>query len=368
MPFPSFSWWIFQFVLSAILGYQRKNAEICRYIKPLNSKLLGMLKRLHGIILVLFLLNSPAWAQVDSTITVAPTPRVYRPVYRDSAFLARRQFIRDSIKHVQDSLAVVWLKKPDPNRPNRFIDSLIKLYKVENLNFSAWAAKFPRKVNRYDEGTLRPSGERWIMGVVLFLVLFFAVIKFFFSKELSSIVQSFYSNQILSQINKEDNLFSSWPFIFLYILFGLIVGLYLYLAGKYLQLSYSVEGFELFLLLSAVVIGLFTAKIIVLRLLGFLFDIRRLVKEYVSILYLSYFNGALIFLPLVIAFSLTPNRYAGVFGYAGIVMLVVIFILQFLRAGTNILSNYRFPKVYLIIYLCALEFCPLIILFKALRF
>lgn len=326
-----------------------------------------MLKRLHAIILVLFLLHSAAWAQTD-TISAIRAPRSYRPVYRDSAFLARRQIFRDSIKHVQDSLAVVWIKAPDPLRPNRFLDSLIKLYKVENLNFTAWGAKFPKKVNRYDEGLPRPRGESWIMGVVLFLVLFFALIKYFFAKELGSIVQSFYSNQILGQINKEDNLFSSWPFVFLYLLFGLIIGLYLYLSGKYLQLSYSVEGFELFLLLSASVISLFTIKIIVLRLLGFLFDIRKLVREYVSILYLSYFNSALIFLPLVIAFSLTPNRFAGVYGYAGIGLLVLIFILQFLRAGANILSNYRFPKVYLIIYLCALEFCPLIILFKALRF
>ncbi len=335
---------------------------------PLYSKLLGMFKRIHSIILVLFLINSAAWAQVDSTRSVNRVPEVYRPVYRDSAFLARRQFIRDSIKHVQDSLAVVWIKAPDPNRPNRFIDSLISLYTVEKMDFNAWAARFPKKVSRYDQGMPQPKGEIWIIGVILFLILFFAVIKFFFSKELGSIVQSFYSNQILGQINKEDNLFSSWPFIFLYLLFGLIIGMYLYLSGKYLQLSYPVDGFELFLLLSATVIGLFTVKIIVLRLLGFLFDIRRLVREYVSILYLSYFNSALMFLPLVIAFSLTPNRYAGIYGYIGIFMLVVIFILQFFRAGVNILSNYRFPKVYLIIYLCALEFCPLIILFKALRF
>ena len=339
-----------------------------QHVNPLKSKLLGMLKRLYGIIFVFFLLNSAAWAQSDTTNSNTPAPRTYRSVYRDSAFLARRQFIRDSIKNVQDSLAVVWIKAPDPRRPNRFLDSLLRLYTVKNLDFSAWSSKFPQKINRYDEGKPLPKGETWIIVVVLFLILFFALIKFFFSKELGSIVQSFYSNQILGQINKEDNLFSSWPFVFLYLLFGLIIGLYLYLLGKYLELSYSLDGFELFLLLSALVIVLFTIKIIVLRLLGFLFDIRRMVREYVSILYLSYFNSALIFLPLVIAFSLTPNRYAGIFGYAGIIILVLIFILQFLRAGSNILTNYRFPKVYLIIYLCALEFCPLIILFKALRF
>jgi hypothetical protein len=186
--------------------------------------------------------------------------------------------------------------------------------------------------------------------------------------ELNSIVQGFYSNQTLGRINKEDNIFSSWPFVFLYLLFGLIIGLYLYLSGKYLQLSYPLDGFELFIFLSAIVIGLFTVKIIVLRVFGFLFAVKRLVREYVSVLYLSYFNAAILFLPVVIAFSLTSYRFAGIYSYIGIAMLVLIFVTQFLRAGANILTNYKFPKVYLIIYLCALEFCPLIILFKALRF
>jgi hypothetical protein len=135
-----------------------------------------------------------------------------------------------------------------------------------------------------------------------------------------------------------------------------------------MQLTYPFEGFELFLFLTALVIGLFTFKIIVLRVLGFLFDVKRLVREYVSVLYLSYFNAAILFLPVVIAFSLTSSLYAGIYSYIGIVMLLGIFVVQFLRAGANILSNYKFPKVYLIIYLCALEFCPLIILFKVLGY
>lgn len=337
-------------------------------ILPLTSR---MIKRLHGILLILFLINSSAIAQVDSIRdTIQPRSEIYRPIYRvlDSASLARRQAIRDSLKILGDSLAVFWVKAPDPGRPNRFVDSLISLYKVENLDFTSWAKKFQKKVNRYNEGQPLPKGEIWVIWAVIFLVVFFAILKYSFSKELSSIVQSFYSNQVLSQINKEDNLFSSWPFVFLYILFGLTIGMFLYLAGKYWQLSYSVDGFELFLLLSAIVIGLFTFKIIVLRLLGFLFDIQRLVREYVSVLYLSYFNTAIIFLPLVIAFSLTPYGFAEIYSYIAVIMLLGIFIIQFFRAGANILSNYRFPKVYLIIYLCALEFCPLIILFKALRF
>ncbi len=324
-----------------------------------------MIKRLQSIILLLFLINSFVFAQTDSLRLNSKTPVYQRS---DSASLARMLVYKDSIKAIRDSLAVVWIKAPDPNRSNPFLDSLINLYKVENLDFSAWAAKFPKKDKHDNEGVLRPSGETWVIGVILFLIIFFGLIRYFFPAELNSIVMAFYSNQILARINKEDSLFNSWPFVFFYLLFGLIIGLYLYLSGKYMQLSYELNGFELFLFLSASVIGLFTFKIIALRALGFLFDVKRLVREYVSVLYLSYFNAAILFLPVVIAFSLTSSRYAGVYSYIGIAMLIGIFIVQFLRAGVNILSNYKFPKVYLIIYLCALEFCPLIILFKALGY
>jgi len=328
-----------------------------------------MIKRFFGLVLILFLINPLVFAQVDSSRSNV-RQLDFRKSSRqlDSVALVQRQNFRDSISALQDSLSTVWIKAPDPGRPNRFLDSLISLYKVDKLDFNSWAGKFRKKTVRYDAGSPRPYRETWVIVVVLFLVLFFALIRFFFPGELNIIVQAFYSNQALSKINKEDTLFSSWPFVFLYILFGLITGLYLYLSGKYLEISYPAEGFELFIYLSAVVVGLFTMKIIVLRIMGFLFDVKRLVREYVSVLYLSYFNAAILFLPVVIAFSLTSYRFAVIYSYIGIAMLVLIFALQFLRAGANILSNYKFPKVYLIIYLCALEFCPLIILFKALGY
>ena len=328
-----------------------------------------MIKRFFGLILILFLINPLVFAQVDSSRSNSGQLN-FRESKRllDSVAFVKKQNYRDSINSIKDSLSIVWIKAPDPDRPNRFLDSLVSLYKVENLDFSSWAAKFQKKSERYNEGRPIPYRETWVIVVVLFLVLFFALIRFFFPAELNTIVYAFYSNQALSKINKEDTLFSSWPFVFLYLLFGLITGLYLYLSGKYLEISYPAEGFKLFIYLSAIVVGLFTMKIIVLRIVGFLFDVNRLVREYVSVLYLSYFNAAILFLPVVIAFSLTSYRFAVIYSYVGIAMLVIIFLLQFLRAGANILSNYKFPKVYLIIYLCALEFCPLIILFKALGY
>lgn len=331
--------------------------------------ILRMIKRLYSIFLTIFLFGPSLYGQTD-TSKVNFDPPVYQKVYgqSDSVARAQRQAYRDSIRVLRDSLAIAWIKKPNPNRPNRFQDSLISLYTVKNLDFLAWANQFEKKVSHNNQGQYIPKGETWIVAVILFLVVFFSMIRFFFPSELSTIISAFYSNQILARVNKEDSLFNSWPFVFFYILFGLIIALYFYLSGKYMEISYPFEGFELFLFLTVAVIGMFTLKIVLLRFFGYLFDVKRIVREYVSVLYLSYFNAAILFLPVVIAFSLTSHRFAGIYSYIGAAMLILIFVVQFLRAGSNILSKYKFPKVYLIIYLCALEFCPLIILFKALGY
>jgi hypothetical protein len=336
-----------------------------------------MLGRLFILLVGLLFFSQLAVAQTDS-ISSGPAANLSRyrvPAFRDSASLARWmarrdsiQQVKDSIKAVGDSLQMVWLKPPDPNRPNRFIDSLIELYSVKDLDFQAWSKKFPKKAERYDRGKPRPKGELWIIAFVFILVFCFALLKNAFSKELSAIIHAFYSNRVLSQINKEEKFFNSWPFIFLYLLFGFTIGMFLYQCGKYFQLSYAYSGIGAFLNLSFIVIALFTAKIFILRVLGFLFDAYRIVKEYVSILILSYFIAALVFLPIVVAFCLTPLRFAPVFIYLSLIIIAGIFIFQFLRAITNILSNFRFPIIYLIFYLCALEICPLLVLIKALRF
>jgi hypothetical protein len=328
-----------------------------------------MIKRFLGLILIYFLANSFVFGQVDSIKELVEEPVVARSKgWTDSVAFAKKQRYLDSIKTVKDSIAMVWIKVPDPNRPNPFLDSLINLYKVDNLDFKAWINKIHNNPSRYSEGKPRLFRETWIIFLVFFLVLFYSLLRFFFPAEISSITQAFYSNQVLGRINKEDTLFNSWPFIFLYLLFGMILGLYLYLSAKYLGISHSVEGFKLFLYLSLSVLILFTLKITVLRIMGFFFDAGRLVRDYVSVLYLSYFNAAILFFPIVIAFSLTNQRYSVIYSYAGLFLLVLIFIVQFFRAAENILSNHKFPKVYLIIYLCALEFCPLLILFKALGY
>lgn len=329
---------------------------------------------------IIFQFALPASAQQDTagadSSTAGESNHRPLPVFRDSAAIARwkaRQdsikAVKDSLKAIGDSLKMVWLKLPDPNRPNRFLDSLVDLYRIKNLDFKAWAEKFPAKTKHIHEGKLRPKGEPWIFWFVILLLLIFAVLRKAFSKEFLVIFHALFSSRTLNQVIREERLFSSWPFMLLYLLLSFIIGTFLYFCQSYFHfIDYDTSGFEGLAMLSLAAFIFFTFKIVSLRALAFVFDVRKLVNEYVSILYISYFNTAVLFLPLTIAICLTPFRFAEIYIYTALLVTGLIFLTQFIRAGAVILSEYRFPIIYLLLYICALEICPLIILMKLIRF
>jgi len=321
--------------------------------------------------LIFCLLSFCAFAQVDSTQNeVQRKPLTYwqRLDSVKQAKLIENKRIADSVKFVQDSLQMQWIKLPDADRPNLFLDSLKDLYTVKNGDFFTWNDQFKDVKQTLKNGAPKRTRDMWILGVIVSLTLFLAVIRVSYPNEIITMIQAFYNNRVLAQISKEDNLFNSWPFIFLYLLFGFTIGMFLYLVSKYTQLGGVAEDFNLYLIFSISILVLFTLKIITLRFLGFLFNISRLVREYVSILYLSYFNTALLFLPLVLVMAFLPRNLASSFVVFAIFILAITFLLQLLRAGNSIFKTYSLSKFYLILYLCTLEIGPILILIKVLGF
>ncbi len=281
--------------------------------------------------------------------------------------------VLDSVKQIvlKDTVSPILIRVPDSLIQANLTDSLSKGFGFPIFNVEVLIANYKSKdtsILTVQNGDLLPKGEVWVLATVLVLIIIFALLNQSFSKQLGAIVQSFFSNRALGNMNKEDNLFTSWPFLVLFVQFGFTIGLFLYLAVQFEGVHRVKTGFPFYLSISLSIIVLYVLKIVVLKLMGFVFNIQKPVSEYISILYLSYFNAALMFMPLVLAFALSPLKY-GVY-YVGFAMFLValIFLIQFIRAGINILSNYRFPKVYLILYFCTLEICPILILIKAIGF
>lgn len=280
--------------------------------------------------------------------------------------LAEKTRLADAMKRVGDSLAMQYIGLPNPERPNQFADSLRRHLIVQNGDFLAWLAFAHRLEQTIETDAERPSREPWVLATIGLLLLFLGIVRVSFPTEVLSIIQAFYNDRMLLQVNKEDTLYSSWPFVFLYILFGFAVGLFIYLCNLHYTGAGHQNGVERFLGISLFVMALFILKIIATRLLGFIFDLQRVVREYVSILYLSYFNAAMVFLPIVLVLSLVPRTYVVWVVPAAFIIVLCLFVFRFAKTARNLLTNYPFSKFYLFTYLCCLEIAPILILVKVL--
>ncbi len=318
-----------------------------------------MYKRLIGFFVFMLVVAIRLMAQTPSEQSISPIVDV---ASQDSVALSI-----DSLQiRTVDVLTPNILKLRDSITNAVWLDSLRSGYgfAVFSLKDLLHTNNYKEKVV-YQEGRLLPKGNVWILAVIGSLLLIFSILKNAFGKQLSAVVQSFYSNRALANLNKEDNLVTSWSFLLLFVQFGFVIGLFFYLVAQYNMVAAVQGGFVFYVSISVGVVIFFLLKVLVLRFIGFVFDIRKPVHQYISILYLSYFNASLLFFPLVIAFALSPAKYGSTYVFLGILVSIVTFFFQFIRASVNVISNYSFSKLYLMLYLCTLEICPLLILFKA---
>jgi len=317
-------------------------------------------------LLLLICLSVNVYAQQDSAASknndtsVLPGSQNRRLPFLDSVARA----MQEHDQFVQDSIATMYIRPADPLRHDQLVDSLLKNSLYTGTNFLDIQTKSKSTMK---EGSSRPSRDRWVIGIILVLLIYIGILNRIMSKDVESVWQSFYSKRMLNQVSKEDGVINSWTFVGLFLLFALTFGLFLYQFSAYRHVYYSISGFQLFISLTFIILVLFAVKFLIVKFLGFVFSINKLVSEYLSVSYLTYFNIGFVFLPVSLCFSLLPDpliRYVLLVAY---VLIGAIFVWQYLRGSVGIISNILFYKFYLIVYLCALEICPILILIKALN-
>ena len=306
---------------------------------------------------------------VNNNNTLIPTPQHISVL--DSVVMAtkaREKFTADSVKarvkFMADSIAMQYIKYPDSALNRQFVVATLKANLYTGTDFLDITTKSKSILK---EGHNRQTRDQWIIVIIIGLLIYTALLNITLNKDIKNVLQSFYSKRHVSQAGKEEGYINFWSFIGLFLLFGFTFGLFLYQLAAYYKTYYTISGVRLFVALSFIVIALFAVKFVILKVLGFIFDINSLVSEYVSILYLTYFNIAFVFLPVAVCFSLLDAQFIPYLLAVAAVLIVIIFTWLYLRSSVNIISNFRFHKFYLFIYLCALEICPILILIKALN-
>ena len=206
----------------------------------------------------------------------------------------------------------------------------------------------------------------WLIGILLVCFLLFATVRLIFNKYLSQLMQSTINYSTFTRLLRERYFNFFHASFRLDIISNTILALFFYqfLAAYKINFGYS-NSFYVFLTCLGIVIGYFTVKRILYYLIGILTESRQEIQEYlfnikvfnrVLGLFLLPICGVVAFIPLS---QIEPVLYAGAF-------VVLVFYLMTLLRGAKIFLKKQFSISYLILYLCTLEFLPLVLLYSLL--
>lgn len=258
---------------------------------------------------------------------------------------------------------------PDAERQNKLADSLKKATIVENGDFISWMKFADTRKGSADspeQGDLKKLRPLWVLIVVFVLFLMVGLVRFYFPGDFHLVINAYFDERALQQLSREDNLITSWPYIFLYIIFSFSLGLFLLLYQSVGQPQ--VLSVYNFLTLSLFIGLLFILKILVIRFLSYVFFLDKIVREYVSVLYLVYFNSMLFLMPFLLTVTMLPAVYFNFILILFVVIVSVLFVYRFVRTAIHLFGAAKFSIFYLILYLCTLEIAPILILVKTLRY
>lgn len=211
----------------------------------------------------------------------------------------------------------------------------------------------------------RQPRDLWVILSLALLIALVGLVRALLPATFGRITGAFFDNTLLNQLNKEDAPFLSWPYLLLYLVTGFSVGMFVFLVSLsgFASMDYSVDV-RFFLLLSLSNILLFAIKIMVLRVIAHVFDIKRLLRGYETALFLSYYNVAFLLLAFALMMSLLPFSEANWLVPLALSLAGAMLVFRLGKSAFEIIRNYRFPIFYFIVYLCTLEIAPILILIK----
>jgi len=206
----------------------------------------------------------------------------------------------------------------------------------------------------------------WLIGLLVLMFLLFATVKLIFNKYLSQLVQSTINYSTFSRLFRERyfNLFHAS--FRLDVIFNMTLALfgYQFLSLYKINLGYS-KSYYVYLACLVIVIGYFTAKRILYYLIGILTESKPEIQEY--LFSITVFNRVLglFLLPISATIAFIPLSQVEPLLFAGLGIIIISYILSLLR-GAKIFLKKQFSISYLILYLCTLEFLPLLLIYNLL--
>jgi hypothetical protein len=241
------------------------------------------------------------------------------------------------------------------------ISTLLK-EKTTHITISPSVKKIPTGI----EGTLKSeSSFNWIAGLLLLSLFIFSWMKILYEKYILQVIAGIVNYQVSVRLFHEKNVLYKNLSVGLSFIFSINLGLFLFFGISYFNVSqiFPQNSFLCVTIYCSGIAAIYIIKTLSCRFIGYLFLAQAEFSEYVHNINLFNKNVGLFLFPIVIMLPYMNDSIKPAILYSGLIIVSVLFVLRIIR-GFQIIIRKGVSTFYLILYLCAVEILPVLLIVK----
>lgn len=198
------------------------------------------------------------------------------------------------------------------------------------------------------------------------LVFYFALIKLFFSKYVDNIMTLFFRVTMRHQQLRDQLLQTPLASLLLNILFVITGGLFFTFVARHYGIASGESTWVLFGYSSALLVAIYLAKFLVLKITGWIFNVSTATDTYIFIVFLVNKMISIFLLPALVMMAFPyPPLYPVVLTLS-FIMWGIFLAYRFLISYKPIRNEIKVSRFHFFLYLCAFEIAPLLLIYKVL--
>ncbi len=209
----------------------------------------------------------------------------------------------------------------------------------------------------------QPIGTDWLTVLIFGAIVLFATIRYSYVKYIKHLFTSLVNYPTSVRLLQDSNYPASHAAYRLDIIFYITFSIFVYQVFNYFEWADANHRIVFFAYTAVGAIIYFHGKKLLFHITGSLFQTRSETTEF--LFNVNNFNRSLglTMLPLVALIAFSPSQNTVYLIITGIA-IVIAFYLLLLQRGILILLRKQFSIFYLFLYLCTLEFLPLLLIYK----
>lgn len=306
------------------------------------------------------------WLMLCSLCSFAQTGTDSLPKRKDSVIVRKpvppvqRRPVADTVGRKRDTLSAQRTARVDSVRKAKTRPVYLNLLRQHPyFNFFAKPV-FELTLKRTD------SGKESLFYLLVGVVFYFAFIKLIFGKYLNNLFAFFFQVSMRQKQMREHLMHSPVPALLLNLFFVMAGGIFASFVMLYHQYHIDIPLWRLMLYSVAALATIYLVKLIVLKIVGWIFSIQEAVNTYIFVVYSINKLIGIFLVPFVVLLAFSEHQVAQLLITLSSVMIVLLFLYRYLVAYVPVRKEIKVNQFHFLIYICAFEVMPLLLICKVL--